>query len=113
MKRFDLSQTVGGWFAGNFEPTFLRNEDFEICVKRYRKGDTEPTHYQVSATEITVIISGKARMGEELLEMDEAIIIEPLEAYDFEALSDVVLIAIKTPSLPEDKKVGLPWAPYN
>ena len=108
MKRFELSESIGGWFIGDFEPTFLKTNQFEVCLKRYRKGETEPLHYQLTALEITLIISGTARMGDEVLQTNEAIMLEPFEAYDFEALTDVILVAIKTPSIPSDKKMGLP-----
>lgn len=106
MQRSRLEDTTGGWFAGNFSPSIYESENFEVCVKRYKKGDKEPKHYQLLATEITVIISGKARMGEEFLEANDIILLEPFEEYDFEAISDVVLVAVKSPSLPDDKRLS-------
>lgn len=94
---------TGGWFAGNFEPSILKSENFEACVKHYPKGSIEPSHYQLTACEITVIISGTARMGDQTLTAGDIILLEPLEIADFEALTDVSLVAVKTPSLPADK----------
>ena len=56
--------------------------------------------------EVTLIVSGQARMGNEMLNPDDIILIEPGEKYDFEALTDVVLVAIKTPSIPNDKELA-------
>jgi mannose-6-phosphate isomerase-like protein (cupin superfamily) len=106
MRRIRLEDTTGGWFTGNFTPSILKSENFEVCVKRYKSGEREPRHYQLLASEITVIISGTARMGSELLGENDVILLEPLEEYDFEALTDVVLVAVKSPSLPDDKRLS-------
>ena len=97
---------MGGWFLGAFSPSLLHTNDFEVCVKRYRKGDVEPVHYQLTATEFTYVISGLCRIGNVELEADDIIEIPPLASADFEALSDVVLVAVKTPSQPDDKRFG-------
>jgi len=94
-----------GWFVGNFEPSLLKSPDFEICVKYFSKGDTEERHYQRVATEITVLVKGEARIGDAYLSAGDIIQIEPFEVADFEALSEVALVAIKFPSIPSDKVV--------
>lgn len=103
MKRDQLSRMIGGWFVGNFDPAILSNENFEVCVKEYSKGDVELTHYQKVAIEITVVISGRVRMGKEILLKGDIILLEPFEEYDFEALTDAIVVAVKSPSLPSDK----------
>lgn len=107
MKRIRISDTVGGWFVGNFTPVIMQTDAFEVCVKSYAPGDREPRHFQLSAIEITVIISGQAQMGNEFLEAGDVILLEPLEEFDFEAITDVTLIAVKSPSLPNDKRLSL------
>jgi hypothetical protein len=103
LKTVKLAEMTGGWFAGNFEPSILKSEHFEACVKHYLKGSTEPSHYQLTAFEVTVIVSGTARMGDQTLTAGDIILLEPFEIADFEALTDVSLVALKTPSLPADK----------
>lgn len=97
---------VGGWFLGNFTPTLEANPHVEVCLKRYPKGTTEPVHYQLVATEYTLVISGRCRIGELELGPDDILTIPPGAAAGFEALTDVILVAVKTPSLPDDKVVG-------
>jgi len=106
----NIEDFVGGWFIGNFEPTLLSNKYFEISVKRFKQGDVEPIHYQLEAIEFTVIISGSCRIGNLVLGPNEILQVDPFEAVDFEALTDVVLVAVKTPSLPRDKALGVPNA---
>ncbi len=103
MFKSNLSEYKNGWLLGNFSPAVIQTTDFEVCVKTFRFGDREISHYQVIATEITVVLSGKVRMGEILLAEDEILVVEPGEIVDFEALTDCKVLGIKFPSLPEDK----------
>jgi hypothetical protein len=107
MRRFRLEDMVGGWFIGNFQPSVIRTEQFEATVRKYATGDTEPKHFQKSATEITVIIEGHARMGDQILQSNDIIVLNPGDSCDFEAITEVTLVAIKFPSLPDDKILDL------
>lgn len=106
MKLDNIRNYTGGWFIGNFAPSMLPTDAFEISVKRYFQGEREAVHFQHRAVEFTVIISGKCRIGELFLGADDIIRIDPHEAADFEALTDVVLVAVKAPSIPSDKVLG-------
>ena len=103
MDKVNISQFVGGWFVGNFEPTLFMNQHLEIGVKIFRTGDTEPSHKQILATEITVISEGSVRIGNLLLGRGEMLVIHPGEYADFEALTDGSLTCVKFPSIPSDK----------
>jgi hypothetical protein len=92
-----------GWFIGNFTPSLYSNTEVEVGVKRFKRGDTEPSHHQLTAVEWTCVISGKIRIGQHVFEENEIVEIPPLESVDFEALEDSVLIVVKSPSLPSDK----------
>lgn len=101
-----LRDFVGGWFVGDFEPTLLKCAQVEVCVKRLPKGSTEPVHYQQSATEYTLVVSGRCRIGSLTLVQDDILTIPPGQAAGFEALTDVTLVIVKAPSLPNDKIIG-------
>ncbi len=103
MFKSSLGEYKNGWLLGNFCPAVIQTKDFEVCVKTFRVGDREISHYQVIATEVTVVLSGKVRMGEILLAEDDILVVEPGEVVDFEALTDCKVLGIKFPSLPEDK----------
>jgi hypothetical protein len=103
LKTEKLSNMTGGWFVGDFHPAIHVTPNFEACVKRYKQGDTEKPHYQKLALEITVVISGRIRMGRKLFGPDDIIFLAPEEICDFEALEDSVVIAVKSPSIPADK----------
>lgn len=100
---FRLDDFVGGWFVGNFTPSLYSNEQVEVCVKHFPQGSREEAHYQLTATEWTVIIAGECLIGDNKLGPGDIIEIPPLEVAGFEALSDVSLVAVKSPSIPSDK----------
>jgi hypothetical protein len=103
MQVYKLNEFRGGWFLGNFSPSINQSKFFEVAVKKFLKGEKEPAHYQKIATEITVVVSGKIRLGTLVLNQDDIIRIEPFETIDFECLENCELVCIKFPSLPEDK----------
>ena len=103
MDKLELKNFFGGWFVGNFEPSLFSNEHLEVGVKFFQTGDTELSHKQVLATEITVISEGRVRIGNLTLGVGEILIIHPGEYADFEALTDGSLTCVKFPSLPADK----------
>ena len=98
-----IENFVAGWFVGNFEPTILKTSDFEVAIKYFSKGDTEPSHKQIIATEITGVISGVIRMNNREFQKGDLITILPGEYADFECLEDCSLICVKFPSDPSDK----------
>ena len=106
MKLHKLEEFWGGWFVGNFDPAIVKSENFEVCVKNFRKGDSEPIHYQKTAWEITVVVTGHCRIGEHDLGPGDILFIEPFESAGFVALSDCAIVAIKSPSIPADKFLG-------
>ena len=95
-----------GWFIGNFSPSILKTADFEVCLKTFRAGDKEPSHYQKSSTEVTVVVSGSCRMGSVHLSAGDILVLDAGEISDFEAIDDSVVVGIKSPSVPDDKALA-------
>jgi hypothetical protein len=101
----DISEFTKGWFIGDFEPTMLKTSDFEVGVKFFVEGDTEPLHKQIIATEFTVVISGDIQMNGKKFTRGQIVRIDPEEPADFLALTDASLLCLKTPSIPSDRVV--------
>lgn len=99
---------VKGWFIGNFNPTVLSSNDVEVAVKKYKAGDYESSHYHKIATEITVITDGQVKMNEVVYSSGAIIVIEPNQATDFLALTDVTTTVVKYPGANNDKYSGSP-----
>ncbi len=95
-----------GWFVGDFSPTALRTNQFELAMKRYEAGDTEPAHVHHIATEITLVTSGRVRMNETEYAAGEFAIVLPGEIVAFTALEASTTVVLKTPSAPGDKHLA-------
>jgi quercetin dioxygenase-like cupin family protein len=103
MKKDNLKNFINGWFIGNFNPSLLLTDNFEIAVKRYKAGNSEKSHVHKIATEYTIIIDGEVEMNKNKYLKDDIIIIEPNNWTDFYCLTDVTTLVIKIPSVKEDK----------
>lgn len=103
MRSSKLEDMLQGWFVGNFQPTLYTTNDVEVAVKHYKAGTHEPKHYHKIATEITVIVSGEVEMAGQRYGAGDMIIIEPEEATDFKAITDVITTVVKLPGANYDK----------
>jgi hypothetical protein len=103
MIKYNLQDFVGGWFVGDFNPSIEKSQNFEVCIKRYTKGDYDHKHYHLLSDEITVIVSGSARMNDTIYQANDIIQINKGESTDFEALEDCVTCVVKIPSSKNDK----------
>jgi len=103
MELHNLATFKGGWFIGNFSPSLLKGDTFETAVKYYGSGDTDKEHYHAKAIEITVIASGKAKINDIAVGKGDIIVIMPGESARFEAITDVVTMVVKSPSVLDDK----------
>jgi len=103
MEIYNLRDMFNGWIVGNFEPSILRTDQFEVAIKSYSKGEYEQKHYHKRAQEITVIISGKVKMNSKYYQEGDIILISPNESTDFLAITNCKTVVIKTPSIKDDK----------
>jgi len=103
MKKYNLENFKLGWIIGNFEPSILRTDQFEISIKKYSKGDYEQEHLHKIADEITIIVAGNVLMNGVEYEANDIILVEKKESTDFKVLTDTITVVIKTPSVPGDK----------
>jgi quercetin dioxygenase-like cupin family protein len=95
-----------GWFIGNFEPSLLKTDQFEIACKYYQKGDYEDSHVHKIGTEYTVIAQGTVEMNGIQYKKGDIIIIEPNEYTDFKVLEDnTITIVVKVPCVKGDKYI--------
>ena len=105
MKTDKLRNMVKGWFVGNFEPSLYKTNDVEVAIKQYKAGNFEEAHYHKIATEITVIIGGEVKMGENVYKDGDIVVIKPNETVDFLAITDAVTAVVKIPGANNDKYI--------
>jgi hypothetical protein len=103
MKTFKLKDFTGGWFVGNFDPSILKTENVEVSVKHYKAGFADQPHIHKLAEEITVIISGNVNIDGVVYGANDILLIQPNEAINFVALTDLVTCVVKIPSIKGDK----------
>jgi hypothetical protein len=103
MKFAKLSAMTNGWFIGDFEPSLHKSSDFEIAVQRFVAGELAEWHVHRVATEYTVIVSGQAKINAEMVAEGDIFIIAPGEGAEFYAITDVITVVVKTPSVRGDK----------
>ena len=111
MNHHRLDEMTRGWFVGDFTPAAFRTSDAEVAVQQYRAGDQEARHVHKVATEITLILGGRARMCGREWGHGDIVVLDPGEPTDFLALTDVTTVVVKSPSLPSDKYVLDPDTP--
>ena len=100
-----IEEFTRGWFIGDFNPSFLKTNDFEIGVKNYKKGEKEEKHYHKIAKEYTVILEGRFKMNSKVLKKSDIVLIEPNKKVAFECIEKGYTLVIKTPSVKEDKYI--------
>lgn len=105
MKISKMSEMVGGWFVGDFEPSVYKTSDFEVCYKQHYKGEIWDNHYHKVATEVNYLIRGEMKINDVFLQEGDIFLIEPNEVSVPEFLTDCELIVVKTPSIKGDKYI--------
>jgi len=103
MKVSSLNQMTRGWFVGDFDPSLLKTQAIEVAVQTFKAGAHEAKHFHEIATELTVIVSGRATMNGVEYQAGDIIKIDPGEATDFKALVDTVTTVVKYPGASNDK----------
>ncbi len=119
MRSERLADMKGGWFVGAFLPTAFSTNACEVAVKRFTAGQTEAAHYHAIATEITLVQEGSVRMSGQDWVAGDIVVLDPGDVTAFEAITDAVLVVVKTPGALDDKYIvegdhaahGSPGAP--
>lgn len=94
---------INGWWIGNFEPSVLKTDQFEVAFQSWKKGDLPEKHYQKIATEYNLIIKGKLIANGKEYKKNDFLIFHPYEITDVKFVEDTDIIVVKVPSIPEDK----------
>ena len=103
MIKRDISEFVRGWFIGNFEPSLLKTDQFEVGLLTHTKGEKHPNHYHSQVTEYNVLVKGKMLICGEVIEPGDVFVLHPNEIADPVFLEDCTVLCVKQPSIPGDK----------
>ena len=100
-----MKEMSRGWFIGNFSPSILKTEDFEVGLLSHTKGEDWPEHYHKVATEYNVLLSGKMNVNGEPIAVGDIFVIYPNEKSKPDFLEDCLVLCVKTPSVIGDKYI--------
>ena len=98
-----ISNFTKGWFVGDFDPSIFRNPFFELAHQKHEAGHQTPRHFHKVTTELTYIVKGKMRVGDQILSEGCMFVYEKGEIADSEVMEDVDIIVLRSPSIPTDK----------
>lgn len=103
MNIYKIESFYRGWFIGNFDPSILKTENFEVGLLTHKQGEVWPKHYHAIATEYNLLVSGKMIIKETTIVPGTIFVLEPNEIADPVFLEDCIVMCIKVPSVPGDK----------
>ena len=93
----------GGWIIGNFKPSILKTEKFEIGILKHPKNQKWPSHYHSIITEYNVLLKGKMKINGKIINEKDIFVINPKEIARPIFLEDCEVLCIKVPSIIGDK----------
>ena len=104
MKKLKHSDTGDrGWFIGNFPNSVVQTKDFEVCWQFNAKDTLIAPHYHLIITEIQLVTDGLMEINGQEFGPGDICVLEPGEQYHARILQDTHVVAVKFPSVPEDK----------
>lgn len=99
----NIHDFTNGWIIGNFQPSIIQTEEFEVAHHSYPAGFEGEPHIHKKAVEINYVLKGKVMVNSILFSTGDIWTFAPNEYHPVKFLEDTELIIIKTPSIPGDK----------
>lgn len=104
MKKLKLSDSgARGWFLGDFPEAVVRTKDFEVCYQTNAHEINQRDHVHKVITEIQLITRGKMIINGEVFGPGDICVLEPGEEYRATYQEPTDVVAVKFPSIPDDK----------
>lgn len=103
MRKFSLSEMKRGWFIGNFFPSVLKTDLFEVGIMNHKKGEEWPKHFHAEATEYNVLLKGSMTVNGQLIKSGDIFILEKNEPCKPIFIENCTIVCVKVPSIPGDK----------
>ena len=103
MKQYKLSEFKEGWIIGNFEPSILKTNGFEVAILSHYKNQKWPKHFHKEITEYNVLLEGKMTINNNLINVKDIFVLEPNEIADPKFIEDCKILCIKVPSVIGDR----------
>jgi len=98
-----LDSMKRGWLVGNFEPSILKTDLFEVGYMRHKKDEYSSPHLHNEVNEYNVLIKGKIKINNEIFEEGNIFLIPKRMLTHAIFIEDCEVLCIKVPSVPSDK----------
>lgn len=99
-----LSNTIRGWFIGNFFPSFIRTEKFEIGYLTHEAGESWDAHIHEKTHEYNYLASGRMLINNEEYNTGDWFIFPAGHLAVPKFVEKCNILCIKMPSVPGDKR---------
>jgi mannose-6-phosphate isomerase-like protein (cupin superfamily) len=104
LKKLKLSDSgARGWFVGDFPEAVHRTRDFEVCWQPNSQDYDLAPHYHRVVTEIQLVVRGRMIVNDVEFGVGDICYLEPGDHYRSSYLEPTDVVAIKFPSVPNDK----------
>jgi hypothetical protein len=104
MKKLKLSDSgARGWFIGSFPEAIHQTPDFEVCFQTNSAGTSDRAHYHRIVTEMQLITRGCMILNDQEFRAGDICVVEPGETAQAHYIEDTDTVAVKWPSIPNDK----------
>ena len=100
-----LDRMVKGWFIGDFDPSVLKTDQFEVAYHTHSAGEHHDIHYHKKSREYNLLVRGKMIINEQEFNAGDIFILEPYEVSEPTFLTDVELVVVRAPSVKDDKYI--------
>ena len=98
-----LNEFPGGCLAGNFKESLIENPNFEVGIKKIKRGFVDIPHYHLGGKEYNLLITGKVKHEDQVINQDSIFIFEVGEISAIKAIEDSVIMVFRGYSDPKDK----------
>ena len=103
MKKHKLSESgARGWFIGDFPEAVFRTKNFEVNWQTNPRGHGI-NHFHKVITEIQLVTRGRMLVNGVVFGPGDICTLEPGDISQIDYLEEVDTVAIKFPSVPDDK----------
>lgn len=103
MRVLHLDEFTRGWFIGNFDPSIIKTDLFEIGLLTHKKGEYWAPHYHKEAIEYNLLLDGQMELNGVAINRHDIFIIERSEVASPIFLEDCRILVVKVPSIIGDK----------
>lgn len=98
-----LSDSVGGWYVGNFPNAAYQTKSAEVSFKIHKAGEIWDWHYHQHLDEINLLVRGSMTIQGVQIYPGDVFILEPMEIADPVFHEDCEVVCVKLPNITNDK----------